>query len=277
MQVKNAGSAAAHPAIIQTHLLDLSYWHLDSLSPDLLHSIGIVPYEPPLPLILGYILKDSPAAASTLQTGDKIIAINKTPLQDWPTLVTFISKHPDQTVHFTIERQHKTLEIPVAIGYQHNWLWQKTGFLGIGPQMNWPPEFLQKVQYGPIAAAAHAWQTIVDFTEVNFILFGKLITGKVSLNSLGGPITIFESAGTALNSGFLPFLGFLAFLSIAVGVINVLPIPGLDGGHLLIQVIELIRGKPLPVNALLWFYRIGFTLIFFVFLQAFMNDILRML
>src|SRR5207253_6716160 len=99
----------------------------------------------------------------------------------------------------------------------------------------------------------------------------KMLTGKLSLQSLGGPITIFESAGNALNYGFLSFIGFLAFLSISIGIINLLPIPGLDGGHLLIQSIETLMGKPLPEKVLLMMYRFGFLFIIFLMIQSLAN------
>lgn len=103
-----------------------------------------------------------------------------------------------------------------------------------------------------------------------------MFTGKLSLQSLGGPITIFESAGDAINTGFLAYLGFLAFLSISIGIINFLPIPGLDGGHLFILIIELIIQRPIPERFLLILFRLGFIFILFVLIQALVNDILRM-
>ncbi|TAK79022.1 MAG: hypothetical protein EPO11_00705, partial [Gammaproteobacteria bacterium] len=189
--------------------------------------------------------------------------------------ITTINQHPDEKMQFTIERQHKTLEIPITIGTKHNLVWQKYGYLGIGPYYKIPNELLNHIQYGPFVAAYHAWQQIADFTYFNLLLFGKMITGKLSLQSLGGPITIFESAGQALNYGFIAFMGFLAFLSVAIGVINFLPIPGLDGGHLFIQIIEAIIRRPLPEKIVLSLYRLGFLFIFAMLLIALTNDILR--
>ncbi|HEX4046117.1 MAG TPA: RIP metalloprotease RseP [Gammaproteobacteria bacterium] len=262
-----------------THLLDLSDWHLDGLSPDPLASLGITPYQPKIPLVIGAISKDSPAAASSLKIGDHLVAINGTPIKDWPQLITFIKSHPHANIQLTVKRQHQPIEITIKLGEQSNgFLFTSTsGYLGIGPTIKLPDNLLQNIQYGPWQAIAPAWQEIVNFTYLNFMLFGKLITGKVSLQSLGGPITIFETAGEALNYGLVPFLGFLAFLSISVGIINVLPIPGLDGGHLCIQFIEQLIGRPIPEKILLTLYRVGFALIFFVLLQALINDILRML
>lgn len=260
----------------EIHILDLSNWHMNELTPDPLVSLGIKPYEPEIPLIIGVIAVKSPAASSKLQIGDKIIAINKIPIKNWDELMSTVIYHPAETVTFTIQRQGKIMNIPVTLGYQRNLLFQKSGHLGIGPNFQWPKELLHKIKYGPIEAVPHAWQEISDFTYLNLLLFEKMLTGKLSLASLGGPITIFESAGEALNYGFLSFIGFLAFLSIAIGVINLLPIPGLDGGHLFIQLVEAIIRRPVPEGILLLLYRLGFLFIFFLLIQALVNDVLRL-
>lgn len=259
-----------------SHILDLSNWHMQALSPNPLSELGITPYEPKIPLIIGTIAADSPASISALKVGDTILAINKKPIKNWNTILTYIVKHPQQTFIFTIERAGKVSELPVHIGKQGGWLSEKTGYLGISPQFTWPEALLQQIKYSPVQALGRAWEEISDFTYFNLLLFGKILTGKLSLQSLGGPITIFESAGTALNSGFLSFIGFLAFLSISIGIINLLPIPGLDGGHLLLQTIELIIRRSIPEKFLLNIYRVGFLLIFFILIQAIMNDILRL-
>jgi regulator of sigma E protease len=140
-----------------------------------------------------------------------------------------------------------------------------------------PETALQKIQYSPIAAIPYAFQEVINLTQFNFVLFGKMLTGKLSLDSLGGPIAIFDNAGISLNYGFIPFLGFLAFLSVSIGAINILPIPGLDGGHLAIQTIESIIRRPISDTVVTYLYRAGFLFIFFISLHAFINDVQRML
>lgn len=258
-----------------THTLNLSNWQLDGLTPDPLASLGITPYEPVVPLVIGFITTDSPAATSPLQKGDTIVAVNQTPIKNWEALMTVIYNHPQQTLTFHILRAGKPLSIPVTIGYKRAALWHKAGYLGISPSFEWPKNLLQKIQYDPFTALTQAGKEIYDFTYFNLLLIGKMITGKISLESLGGPVTIFESAGNALNYGFLAFISFLAFLSISIGVINLLPIPGLDGGHLFLQMIEAIFRRPVPEKVLLNLYRVGFFIILFFLFQALINDILR--
>lgn len=261
---------------IQSYELDLSHWHFDPLTPDLLGSIGINPYVPDIPLVIGMIGKDTPATHSSLLLGDKIISVDKEKIKDWEQLVELLEQHPDATLSFTIERNKQLLQIPVAVGSKHTWLWKKYGYLGVGPKFDWPKDLLQNVKYTPFGAAAHAWQQIYDFSYFNLLLFGKMITGKLSVKSLGGPITIFESAGSALNGGTLIFISFLAFLSVSIGLINLFPIPGLDGGHILIHTIELIIQRPLPEHFVMIIYRLGLLFILFILLQALINDIMRL-
>lgn len=259
-----------------TYFLNVAQWQMNDLTPDPLSSLGIKPYEPEVPLIIGTISPGSPAATANLQRGDKIIAINKNPIKTWIEFINMISPHPDQTLTFTLERQGKTLTLPVTIGHQRNLFLQKSGYLGIAPNFELPQTLQRKIQYNPLIAIPKAWEEIRDFTYFNLLIFGKIFTGKLSLHSLGGPITIFETAGAALNYGIIPFLAFLAFLSISIGIINLLPIPGLDGGHLVLQVVELISGKPVPEKVLLLLLRLGLIFILVILIQAIANDLLRM-
>jgi regulator of sigma E protease len=256
--------------------LDLSNWHMDNLRPDPLLSIGITPFEPLIPNVIGKIVPDSPAAHNGLQSGDQITAVNGKATQDWYALVDVFSDKPDKTLTFTLIRNHKIIMLPVKIGSKHSFWQQSYGYLGMSPAFEWPKELLRHNQYNPIAAIPHAWEDVAMFTNMNFMVFGKIITGKISLESLGGPITIFENAGTALNNGIMSFLSFLAFLSISIGVINILPIPGLDGGHILFQVIELIRRKPLQERSLILFYRLGMIFLLLLMVQALVNDLMRL-
>lgn len=116
-----------------THQLDLTHWRMDELKPAPLESLGIIPYEPPIPLVIGEIAVDSPAAKSSLKLGDEIIAVDKTPIKNWEQLITFIQQHQNQPTEFTIKRNEKTLTIPVTIGVERNILFERSGYLGIAP------------------------------------------------------------------------------------------------------------------------------------------------
>lgn len=260
----------------QTHTLNVKHWKMDPLTPDPLLSLGFTPYEPVLPLVIGLIDEKGIAATSGLRLGDEIISIDKIEIKDWQMLINIISKHPDKTLPFIIKRDGKLVTLPITIGSQRSFTFIKTGYLGIAPYYKWPPNMLETIQYGPIDAAKHAFRDVSNFTYFNLLLLGKMVTGKLSIQGLGGPITIFQSAGSALNASWLSFLSFLAFLSISIGIVNFLPIPGLDGGHLLFQTIEAIMGRPIPERVMINLFKLGLFLLLFVLLQAFYNDILRL-
>lgn len=273
MQVTVANLDGQHKT---SHQLDLTNWKMDKLNPDPLQSLGMTMYEPPMKLEIGFIKPDSPAVKAGLHVGDKLIAINNIPLESWLQVIGIIQDHPDQQVIFTIKRNHKTINLPVTIGSQRNIFLTKSGTLGIAPDVKFPPQMQQHIQYSPLAAIPRAVKETYDFASFNLLLFGKMVTGKLSLESLGGPITIFDSAGDSLNYGFIPFFGFLAFLSVSIGVINLFPIPGLDGGHLFLQTIEAVIRRSIPENIISILYRMGFLFIIFIMVQAMVNDVLRL-
>lgn len=267
---------ALHSTTRTTHILNLSQWKIDALKPDPLESLGIKPYEPNIPAVIGTIQAGSAAERAKLQTGDAIISIDNHPITDWIQAITIISTHPSKTLSFKIKRKNKLLIIPVNIDVKHQYFFEKSGFLGISPQFTWPDFLSRTIQYDPITALSHATQNTMDFIYLNFLLMGKMMTGKISLLSLGGPISIFQGAGTAFQTGILPFFSFLAFISIAIGVINILPIPGLDGGYLIFYCIELMTGRPVSPALQILFIRFGLILLMLLLAQAISNDIMRL-
>jgi regulator of sigma E protease len=270
MELKNPNSQT------QVTNVDLTNWHLNHLRPDPLASLGITSYEPFVPPIIGKELFDGPAKQAGLKTGDKILSINNKPIKDWYDVVDQTQAHPDEVIPFQVERDKQKLSLEVKVGSKSNFFASKTGFLGVTPDFDYPKELLRHNKYNPIEAFGHAWQDVVLFTDMNFVILAKMFMGKISLQSLGGPITIFQSAGTALNNGILAFLSFLAFLSISIGIINVVPIPGLDGGHLLFQFIEMVIRRPLSEKTMMLCYRLGMVFLLLIMVTAFINDVLRL-
>lgn len=264
------------PQKMEDHTLNLDSWEMSDLKPDPLSSLGIVPFIPEAPLIVGKISPDSPAVKANIQIGDELVALNEQPIKNWTELVYFINKNPNQEIVLTVNRNHQKINLPVTIGHQRNLFFKLHGFLGIGPDFTFPENLLRKIQYGPTEAISKAFNEVSELTYFNLVLLGKLATAKLSVLSLGGPITIFEIAGNSFAYGIVPFLSFLAFLSVALGVINFIPIPGLDGGHLLFQLIEFIIRKPISIRTQMLFYRLGFIFLLIVFVQAITNDLLRL-
>ncbi len=253
----------------------LLYW--------LIYTVGFFTAKP----IINKVTPHSIAADAGIRGNQEIIKIDGASVASWTSIMYRVIVHigDQDTVSGTPQdRKNKKIQ-NYRLDLTH---WRLDGLtpdplsslgiipLGADPKFKFTKDFLNRIKYSPIQAIMPALQEVAEFAYFNVILFGKIIVGKLSLNSLGGPITIFETASSALNYGWLPFVGFLAFLSASLGVINLFPIPGLDGGHLAIQTIEFIIQRPLPERLLDILYRLGFLLVIFVLIQALINDVLRM-
>ncbi len=235
--------------------------------------------------VIGQITPHSLADNAGLKPQDEILSIDHKPTRDWnAVLIRLITYLGDRNqIEMKTQSFHSHLIHEHTLDLTH---WKINDLkpdplasLGIEPYQPkiLVPELLRKNQYSFFAAMTPAKQEVIDLTVLNFQLLGKMLTGKISLQGLGGPITIFESAGTALNHGILPFISFLAFFSIAIGVLNTVPIPGLDGGHVLIYCIECITRRPLSTRVQALIFRVGIIALLLLMTQALVNDMMRLL
>lgn len=261
---------------INTHILNIDEWHVGQEQLDPLFSLGIVPKKPNIPAIIGsFSLLTYGNAKAKLKIDDQILSINNIPIEGFSSLAKFIAAHPDSTFTFKIKRDQNFLEIPIKIGYKRNLILTKTGYLGILPKKLLPENFIIHNQFPVPIAFIKGLHKITTMIYFNVMAIEKLIIGKISIRFFAGPLTLVETAGVAFNLGFTIFLFFLAFLSLSLGVINLLPIPTLDGGHLLYLVIEAIRKKPVSVRAQILAYRLGLIVIILLMLQTILNDFMR--
>lgn len=225
--------------------LPLSDWQLDSKKPDPLKSLGIEPFIPSLPPIVGTIMSDSPAAQSELRSGDRIVSVDDKPCDDWLFLVDYVRTHPDTPLTLMVKRKDKVQKIAVHTGSQEQ-KGKVEGFLGLRSQeVKWPAHWLRMERQDPLTAAGTALKQTVQLTGTTFVLMGRLVTGKLGLNTISGPLGIAQGAGDSGRSGLVMYLFFLALLSISLGALNLLPIPLLDGGHLFYYLLEAVCRKPL--------------------------------
>ncbi len=234
--------------------------------------------------VIGDIQPHSIAATAGLKSQQEIVKIDDIATASWLSVIIRIISHTGNhdTIIFETRPLGKTQPIKKNQLDLANWQLNDLkpdplGSLGITPYLPspLPKNMLRDNRHGPLVALQHAARNTIDFVSLNFIMLAKLVTGKVSLQSLGGPISIFSSAGNAFRQGLIAFMSFLAFLSIAIGVINVLPIPGLDGGHLVIQSIEGLMKRPISPKTLSFIYSIGMIAIVLISIQAIINDLLR--
>jgi len=235
--------------------------------------------------IVGKVTPHSIAYDAGLKPKQEIVIVDQIPVNSWMSVVMRILSHTGNQ-----DIMQMTTRSPNGILREHSlnlssWKMDDLkpdpfGSLGIEPFVpktdHFPQSMLHYNQYGPVSALSHAWRNTYDFTWLNLDITYKLLTGKVSLKSLGGPISIFSNAGNALREGAVAFMSFLGFISISIGIINILPIPALDGGQLFLYFIEFITRRPIPRRVLEICYRVGVLAIIFLSLRAILNDILRL-
>lgn len=244
-----------------------------------LQSLGFLPYQPQIKPVIGQISADGAAARQGLKVGDQIVAIDGQKVNDWYAVVERIRQSPEKLLTFTILRDTQALNIKVMPQSKRDAMGVETGMIGAGiakQDFKIPADYLLKVQNSPLEALAMAvdktWQLSV--MTVNGIV--KMIRGLIGLDNLSGPITIAKVAGQSAEMGWQTFLSFMALMSVSLGVLNLLPIPMLDGGHLVYYFIEALRGRPVSEQVQMIGLKIGMFLLGAMMLLALINDIMRL-
>ncbi len=252
-------------------------WLVDEEQPSPIRNLGIIPWTPKIPPVIGQVLEGGAAEAAGLQVGDTVVSMNGLPVDDWNVWVNEIRDNPGRTLPIVVERNGQAVDINLVPGEKPLADGGKIGYIGAGSRpYNWPEDHVREIRFGPVDALGAATTETASLSFLMVDSLRKMITGLVSVSNLSGPITIARAAGASVESGLESFLGFLAMLSVSLGVINLLPVPVLDGGHLLYHFYELIRGKPLSEKAQMFGMRIGLTLIMGVMFVALFNDLSRL-
>lgn len=261
---------------LKTLQLDLRQWQLDPVKPDFLTSLGIKPFRPDYPAIIAKVFPKSAAARAGMRVGDHIVAFDGQPVKDMMALVERVKSQPGRKATVTVVRNGKRLVLSAVVG-KREVEGKQIGFLGfLAKPPKWPKGMVERMQYSPIGAFGVASREVATLTWFHVIVLRKMFVGDISVRTLGGPITIFHSAGKASHGGWRVYLGFIAFISIALGFINLLPIPGLDGGHFVFYVIEAVTRRPVPERIQSWAIKIGIVLLIMLMIFATMNDVLRL-
>ena len=258
--------------------LDLGAWEIDPKRPNPLASLGVTTQIPSIPAIVGSLIPGEPAAEAGFMPEDEILSINNQAVEDWQAFVAFVSAHANQTLQIQIRRgegEQLLTATPTRLTEENG---SSRGFLGIQSKpIPWPEEWVRVEQYSLVNAVLPALRETASMTMMTFKLLGKMVTGAVSAQSISGPIGIAEGAGLSASIGFAYFLSFLALISISLGVLNILPIPLLDGGHLAYYLFELATGKAVPERVKLFAFRLGLFMIIGLMLLAFYNDLARLI
>lgn len=251
---------------------------------------GIVYVKP----IVGQVVSGSIIAAAGIKPGDQIIAIDDKPTHNWPQVAMALVMHYGEKgkMKITISdlQEVKTHAVNVDLSQWHLNALKPNPLLSLGiiPQqfkkgsenqikkIVIPPEMLHEIRYPPIPAISAAWQQVAAFTAFNITVLYKMLTGVISWRSIGGPLTILEASAAAAGQGMIIYSYFLGLLSISIAIINLIPIPGLDGAQMLYTIIEAIRRKPISVRTQVLLFRLGMILILVFMMQVMLNDLLRL-
>lgn len=255
----------------------LSIAETESQNPEILYEhLGLKPWSPKLKPVIGQVIPDSAALAAGLQKGDLLISADGKPIDEWAQWVDYVKNRPGVAINLVVERDGVTKSIvvtPKKIQTDQ----KVEGKIGAAVRI---PEDLIKsvsVEYslGPLAAIPVAFETTYYYAYTTIKMMGKMLVGKASVKNLSGPISIAEYAGQSASMGLVHFLKFMALISVSLGVLNLLPIPVLDGGHLLFFAIEAIKGSPVPEKIQLFFQQIGIALLMSLMIFAMFMDVER--
>jgi regulator of sigma E protease len=268
----------AADGIAINHDLQLSALNKEDFDGDFLSKLGLHPKQPKLPAVIGRLIEGSPAERAGLQVGDLIVAVNGLLVSDWQALVAEIQAHPSQKLRLDIKRTQQTLSlevVPDAVKENGELKGQMGAALKVDEQAL--SNFLITKHYSLFEALQKAAYKTWETSIFSLKMLANMLTGYVSVKTISGPVTIANYAGQSAHLGAKVFVGFLAMISISLGVLNLLPIPVLDGGHLLYYIVEIVKGSPVSEKTMEIGQRIGMFIIMLLMTCALYNDINRLI
>ena len=249
-----------------------------NLERDTLRPLGIVRYEPRIEPVIGQVLAGGAAARAGVLPGDRLIAANGDAVSDWQAWVKLVREHPGKSLRIEYDRQGRRGELDlVPDTVEEGGL--RIGRIGAGPRVDEAlvASLMTEVRYGPVEALWQGATKTWDMSLFTLEMMGRMALGQVSWRNLSGPLTIADYAGQSATLGWISFVSFLALVSVSLGVLNLLPIPLLDGGHLMYYVAEIFTGRPVSERTMEIGGRIGMALLLLLMSFALFNDLQRLI
>lgn len=243
----------------------------EQLDSDFLAALGFLRQPAPIPSVLGELTPGGAAERAGLRAGDEVVAVDGRPVREWQELVKIIREHPGTVLSFDVTRGKTMVPGLRVTPDTDEERGQTIGKAGIRN-----PYFVE-VRYGPLQSLTLSLVRTWDTSVFSLRMLGKMIIGQVSLKNLSGPLTIADYAGQSAQVGWIPYLMFLALISISLGVLNLLPIPLLDGGHLMYYMLEIVKGSPVSDKTMEIGQHVGIALLFLLMAFALYNDITRII
>jgi len=261
-------------------VLDVSGRSRELTEPGALYEgLGFV-LGPSPPAIVGSLSEGYPAASAGLEPGDRIVALNGRPITYWVELADYISARPGQQIEVTVERDGERLELPVIAATDEE-DGRSIGRIGIGPRPDNRQNLLERVRterrFGPIAAIGAGVQETWAFTVLTVKMLRSMLTGEVSIKNVSGPVAIADYAGDYARAGFEAYIQFLCLISISLGIMNLLPVPILDGGQIVMCLVEAVKGSPVSLRAAVIGQQVGMAMLIALMGFVFYNDITRLM
>ncbi|MBT0585007.1 sigma E protease regulator RseP [Alteromonas oceanisediminis] len=260
----------------QQLIVNIAQWRFDPDKASALSSLGITPFRPNATTEIAFIGEESAAARAGIEVGDELLAIDGVEVDSWQSAVELITVKPNQSIEISVLRGNAPMNVNVRLDAVESDNGQR-GYLGVSPRVEpWPDGVVFTHQYGIVGGFSQALERTWRLMTLSVEMIGKLITGDVSVKNLSGPISIAQGAGASADYGLVYFLSFLALISVNLGIINLLPLPMLDGGHLMYFTIEWLTGKPVSESVQELGFKIGGVLLFALMSIAIFNDIARL-